>query len=682
MDEARPEFDAAQGGLNDFQSNPAMVAQAGPMDMVAPAMANPALASAVAPSAGGYSVGNNPDTAGNQFAMGGSVQSTVCPVCGSPNAEVEQSEPFTIEAVTGYDEIETGSICCEAVPPFELKHDLQKHPHESPYLIRRRRVRVSVLQATFQDLKIKTSQSEDAALNLADALKRSTYNGAGGGTRSSASDEPTAEFIQVWLDPCMYSKERLKRDLQTVSGAVLPAGTLLSDAFKAGMYMCFIEGIEGVIELRDECHKEFWVGGVLRPRANSSLGNGVEDMVESNRQLNLIYSIIYTQLRTAAMPATLFDERLLPNGLSSYLGSLDNIPVNLAALDDKKLPDAVYQLQPQPPTGQHFSYAEKLHQFIQFASRVTDFTGGLPGVDNNTATGAEIGQATGQKLFVPQLAGKAEVDRVGAEIELKLYKKYCLDEQYITIQGKRGQQDGIWLSAANINTDMYAEVVPDSYLPQTNLERRNRWDAFLQRVGGLPGLKAALQQSPDQVAELADIFDVDLIGDDFEATAELCREWIEQMKAALPMLQVMAAQMPAMQMAADPVTGEMVSIPVDPMAEAGNFLLGILECPPEAEMLGLLACIHYLRGWRTTDEGRKAPPELWSGVKALIYACVDGVIKEAQMMGVVAMAGMPPGPEMSPGNESEKPNERTNKTPQAKQMGPRVEDKRPIGATV
>jgi hypothetical protein len=458
---------------------------------------------------------------------------------------------------------------------------------------------------------------------------------------------------------------------------VIPAGTLFADTFKTGMYMCFIDGIDGVVELRDECHKEFWVGGVLRPRANSSLGNGVEDMVESNRQLNLIYSIIYTQLRTAAMPATLFDERLIPNGLSSYLGSLDNIPVNLAALDDKRLSDAVYQLQPQPPTGQHFSYAEKLHQFIQFASRVTDFTGGLPGVDNNTATGAEITQATGQKLFVPQLAGKAEVDRVGAEIELKLYKKYCLDEQYITIQGRRGEQDGIWLSAANINTDMYAEVVPDSYLPQTNLERRNRWDAFLQRVGGLPGLQAALQQAPDQVAELADIFDVDLAGDDFEETAELCREWIDQMKAALPMWQVMAAQMPSVQMGADPVTGEMVPMPVDPIAEAGKFLIGILPCPPEAEMLGLLACIHYLRGWRTTDEGRKAPPELWAGVKALIYTCVEGVAKEAQMMGMLAMAGMPPQPEMGAGQESKKPTK--NKTPQSKQMQP---GGRPVAAGV
>src|SRR5262249_35968399 len=148
-------------------------------------------------------------------------------------------------------------------------------------------------------------------------------------------ETPTVDFTQVWLSPCLYSRKRLNKDLQTASGQTIPAGTMLADVFKRGLYMCFIEGIKGPVELRDECHADYWVGGVLRQRAISSLGSGIEDIVNSNMQLNLVYSIIYEQLRTSAMPATLFDERLLPNGASAYLGSLANIPVQLAALDDK-----------------------------------------------------------------------------------------------------------------------------------------------------------------------------------------------------------------------------------------------------------------------------------------------------------------------------------------------------------
>lgn len=607
-----------------------------------------------------------PDEIGRDYLSDNSV--AICPECGSPNIAIEQSEPFSVEAVTGYDEVEVPTICCESVPAFELKHDLSSLPQDSPYLIRRRRIRLPLLQSKFPFLKITQSKGDNRGLQVAESLKRTSAQG-GMVWSKDAQEEPATDFIQVWLDPCMYSRLKLKSDLQTLSGETIPAGTKLVDIFPKGIYMCFVEGIDGVVELRNEHHKDYWVGQVYRQRAISSLGTGIEDIVEGNRQLNLIYSIIYTQLRTSAMPATLFDERLLPNGASAYLGSLSNIPVNLSALEDKRLGDAVFQLSPQPPTSQHFGYADKLNQYMQLASRVTDFSGGLPGVNNDTATGAEITSANAQSLFGPQLALKADVDRRGAEIILNLFKLYCIDEVWVTLSGKRGKQDGMWLKAADICADLYAEVVPDSYLPQTNLERRQRWDAFLQRVGGLPGLKAALQEFPEQVEQLAEIFDVDLASADYTAAAELCRLRIEQMKQALPMLQVMAAQMPPVQMAPDPVTGQMIPVPVDPMAEAAQFLLQILQPPIEPEETGHLAAVAYLRSWLTEDEGREAPPELRAGIKAMIRAHVEGLVAEAQLTGMVAMAGMPPQPQMSAGNESPKAGEK-NKNPQSKQMQP------------
>jgi hypothetical protein len=634
------------------------------------------------PTLPGYNagVGALADTS-HTFDGGG--LATPCPVCRSPNAELMPAEPFNVEAVAGYDEVETGSIVCEPVPAFELKHDLGELPQDSPYLIRRRRVRLSLLQSKFPFLHIKQSKGDNRGLQIAESLKRTSAQG-GMVWSKDAQEESATDFIQVWLDPCMYSRLRLKSDMRTLDGVTIPAGTNLVDLFPKGLYMCFIEGIEGVVELRNEHHRDYWVGQVYRQRAISSLGTGLEDIVEGNRQLNLIYSIIYTQLRTSAMPATLFDERLLPNGASAYLGSLSNIPVNLSALEDKKLSDAVHQLQPQPPTAQHFGYADKLNQYMQLASRVTEFSGGLPGVNNTTATGAQITQATAQSLFGPQLALKADVDRRGAEIILQLFKTYCIDEVWVTLAGKRGRQDGMWLAAGNISTDLYAEVVPDSYLPQTNLERRERWDGFLQRVGGLPGLKAALQQFPEQVEQLAEIFDVDLASADYTAAAEMCRLRIEQMKAALPMLQVMQQGIPATQMAADPLTGEMVEVPVDPLAEAGEFLLGILAPPIEPEEVGHLASISYYRSCLTEDEFLDAPPELRAGIKAAIRRHVEGLIAEAQLTGMVAMAGMPPAPApgMDAGQESPKVGDK-NPNPQAKQMRPPQEEpkKQAAGAT-
>ena len=208
-------------------------------------------------------------------------------------------------------------------------------------------------------------------------------------------------------------------------------------------------------------------------------------------------SIIYTQLRTAALPATLYDQRLLPGGTSSYLGSLKNIPVEMAALEGKRLQDAVHQLAPQPPTAAHFGYAQQLDFFSQKASRITDVGFGQSmGRPGNTATQAELAAAQQQGLFAPQLALKAEVDRVGAELTLKLFKKYCFDERYITLSGKRGEMDGQWLKSADIGVELFAEVVGDSYLPQTNMERRERWAGFLALLGGLPGYLGLQAQNP------------------------------------------------------------------------------------------------------------------------------------------------------------------------------------------
>ncbi|TXH51086.1 MAG: hypothetical protein E6Q97_19145 [Desulfurellales bacterium] len=580
--------------------------------------------------------------------IGGGVQ---CPACGSPNIEIEEVEPLEVEAVTGYEEVELGDLVCEPVPAFELKHDLTKNPQNSPYLIRRRRVRVALLESKFPDLAIKAAKGESAGLQAEDDLKRSVYNSANSMRLSTdLSDEPTADFVQIWLDPCLYSRVILKEDFQTLRGETIPAGTRLLELFPDGMYSAWIEGIEGCVELRNEHHKDYWVGGEYRLRAISALGSGIEDMIEGQRQYNLIMSIIYTQLRTSAMPATLYDQRLLPNGVSSYLGSLKNIPVEMAALDDRlPISAAVHQLSPQPPTAAHFQYGNDLNIFLQKASRVTDVGFGQAlGLDNKTATGAQLAAANAQGLFGPQLALKAEVDRVGAELILKLFKKYGTDERYISLSGKRGEQDGIWLSQADVDVELFAEVANESFLPQTNFERRQRWQEFLLNFpGGLMGLKMAMNESPALVEQMAEMYDVDLAGEDYTAAAELSRQRIDQMAEALPMLQLMMQQMPPTKMEAvpDPVdpmaAPQYAEVPVDPMAEAGQFLLGILVPPIEVEELGHMQAIAYCRDWLTTDEGKKAPQELREGVKAMIAAHVEGVMAEAQIMGLVGMAGQP-----------------------------------------
>jgi len=565
-----------------------------------------------------------------------------CPYCGSPFIETEEVEPLEVETVTGYQEKNIGDIVVESVPAFELKHDLGKSPQDSPFLIRKRRIRLSLLEAQYPELKLRAGKSDDSGLDAEEALRNSTFGAPSAYVKQDTGmNEPVVDYIQIWLDPAMYKNLSLSQPFSTVTGIDIPVGTPLIDLFPKGMYSAWIQGVEGCVELRNEHHRDFFVGQVYKMRAISSLGVGIEDMVEGQRQYNLIMSIIYTQLRTSAMPATLFDERLLPNGVSSYLGSLQNIPVNLSALDGATLQNAVHQLQPQPPTGQHFNFSQQLDFFMQKASRVTDFSGGLPGVNNETATGAEIAQATSQSLFGPQLALKADVDRRGAEILLRLFKEYTFDETFVHLAGKRGEIKGQWFSQADLDGDLFAEVVPESYLPQTNLERRQRWRALLMDVGGLPGLKMAIDQMPSLIEQLSELYDVDLGSEDFSNVVEVAQLRIRQMEEALPMIAQMAAAIPPAQQQVDPMTGQAVEVPTDPMAEMGQMLLQALNPPVEIEELGHQASISYLRDWLTTDAGIAADPTLRAGVKAMIAAHLQGMMMEAQIGGALGMAGEP-----------------------------------------
>ena len=584
-----------------------------------------------------------------------------CPYCGSPFVEVQPVEPLEVEAVTGYEEQNIGDIVVESVPAFELKHDLGKSPQESPFLIRKRRIRMSLLEAQYPELKIRPGKSDDTGLDAQEALRNSTYGAPTAYVKQDTGmNEPMVDYIQIWLDPGMYKNLSLSEPFQSITGMEIPAGTPLIDIFPKGMYSAWIQGVDGCVELRNEHHKDFFVGQVYRMRAISSLGVGIEDMVEGQRQYNLIMSIIYTQLRTSAMPATLFDERLLPNGVSSYLGSLQNIPVNLSALDGATLQNAVHQLQPQPPTGQHFNFSQQLDFYMQKTSRVTDFSGGLPGVNNETATGAEIAQATSQSLFGPQLALKADVDRRGAEIILRLFKEHTFQETFVHLAGKRGEVKGQWFSEADINGDLYAEVVPESYLPQTALERRQRWRSLLMDVGGLPGLKMAIDQMPSLIEQLSELYDVDLGADDFSNVVEIAQLRIRQMTEALPMLAPMAQMIPPTQVQADPMTGEAVEVPTDPVAEMGQMLLQTLTPPVEIEELGHQASISYLRDWLTTDAGIAADPMLRAGVKAMIAAHLQGLMMEAQIGGALGMAGEP---ELKGPQDNEKPKSGNAKPP-------------------
>src|SRR5207253_8324783 len=81
-------------------------------------------------------------------------------------------------------------------------------------------------------------------------------------------------------------------------------------------------------------------------------------------------------------------------------------------------------------------------------------------------------------------------------------------------------------------------------------------------------------------------------------------------------------------------------------------------CPPVYPYkLGKAEAITYLRGWLSEDEGLTASKVLREAVKTNIQQHIAGMQMEAQIKGMIAMAGQPP-PMMPPaGGNGGNPND-------------------------
>ncbi len=578
----------------------------------------------------------------------------VCPGCGSPNIVQTQAQPETVESVIGEEQYEVGDVCIESVPFFELRWNISKTLEDSEWLRRKRRLRVEVLEDTFKGIKIKAKATEDTGLQSAENLRISTYGSGGRANRGSKSEEGEyADFTQWWLRPCMYTNVVVQQDVETISGAPIPAGTNLSDMFPDGMYIAWIDGVDGPCEVRNECHADMWVSGQFRQRAMTGLGIGIEDIIEPQRQFNLIMSLIYTQLRTVSSPATLYDERLFGNNVTQYLGRPDvNIPFNTTNMPENyNIDQGIKRLQGIPPSSQHYQTAQLLINQMERASRVTSSSLGQSlGLDNKTAHGAQIAQTNADTMTIPYLCLKAEVDRKTAVKVVKCFQKHCFDQRWLQISGKRGEVTGMWLKAADLSDDLMAEVVPESYLPKTNYDKQQAFQQLLLMTGGPAGFFQLEKEAPELLHQVTQALGIDLGSKDYSAVTQLCRLRIEQMKANLPMVAQTIQMMPTAQPQLDPMTGQMMMVPVDPNAEAGQMLAGSVTPPVDPFEMGHEASINRLRDWLSESEGIDADPMLRAGVDALITQHLQALMTETQIRGAIEGMAMPPAP-MGPGGQ-------------------------------
>lgn len=554
-----------------------------------------------------------------------------CANCGSSALDITAipEEEFGVE--TGKKEYDGGDVEFQLISLYNIRFNARLGLMRSPVVLWEEDHDKSELEASYPGLNLPASSSTDYGLQAKANLEHIG--------REKTVGESKATLSRIWIDPSRYHDIELQEEIQTVAGSVFPVGTKLKEMFPKGLHavMCgdLILDLYAAVKDDDLCVMEY------HAMPSGGLAQGVDAMREPQRQTNTAFSLVNLWMRHHAAPPKRYNPELIDPGDMSG-DPTRPIPINaenLGLRDGATIENAIVTDQPTAIPDGVFGYANKLREFIQFAAHATEFSGALPGVDNETFGGARIAQSLAQSVSGTVLAQFADFRAAIAERLLRKFRQYCWDDRYIQFAGQYGQIEKITLSAMDIPGAFRIETVPDSWVPRTKEQQQTNLQAMLVATGGWPGFVALPPEVQNEICETYGVrMDINLL----PVAIRTARMRIKQMADMLPTVLEANAMMqqsglPMVQQSADPMTGAPVIQPVS-VAEQ---LIEAIDPPFNPREEGLTEAAMYLSKWFTTDEGMEAEQDLIEAVGLLQDLYMQGLQLQAMVKGGLAMAGQP-----------------------------------------
>lgn len=559
----------------------------------------------------------------------------LCPHCGQP-ALVEQPPQAMIPSVVGQREVKLGQLEAELLQFPECHWDFAHRLEDSSWFIHMRETSVKAVRRLLGNIKLPNNGEglDDFGLRVMKSLAWAAPTPGMESARRDSNADP-ATIVKYSLGPDDYAHIILSKPEETVDGQTLPAGPLIN-TYPNGMTLWAFNGMSLIASVEATHHSRITTSGFWHAKPGSGTGQGLDDLKVVQKRFNINDSQVESFFRASSTPAMLMLKEAIGDTDPGYLGTGNiNIPIIAQNLPEGMKPEDVVRpaFQPQNVPAQFFSYIyQHLNNFAQITSHITDFSGGLPGVKNSTATGAQITQANSNALFTPPLQVKADVRLRIAYITLDLYREYFPVERPFPLKGRHGRLQYKYLSAANLSTDIQLEVVKDSELPKNLFTKREDYFAFLQMLGGAAGLQTMRELDPEFCLELERAFNVNLKSEAYDHVASLCQQRLVQLE-------------PFIQLVPDPVA--LTGLTPDPMGQLIQIGPGVLTPPIALEEPEHDLQAKWLSEWLVDDEGLSADPILRACVIAWIryHFQLDGqqkgeiAFQMGAVQGAATMAG-------------------------------------------
>lgn len=565
----------------------------------------------------------------------------ICNQCGG-EADVEPPANELMPAVVGQQEVKLGQLTADLKAFPECAWDYRFPVEDSSWFIHMRETSATAVRRLLGDIRL--PQSGEGMNDFGLQVMRKLGWASGGGSGTATQDERKREIfkdpaviIEYSISPDDYADIVIGKATETVCGESIPAGPLV-DTYPAGMTIQGINGLAVITGIFAEHHKSNHKSGIWFPRVSSGAGQGLDDLAEVQKRFTADDSQIRTYLKANSTPGLrVLKEAIAEESRGQYLGDpLTNIFYNAANIPEGYKPEDIIGpvFQPGSIPAQFFGYTyQHLNNFAQITSHITDFSGGLPGVKNSTATGAQITQSNSNALFTPPLQVKGEVRLRIAQIVVELYRIHFPVERYFPLKGKNGRQMGKYLSGADLSTDIQFEVVRDSELPRNMFTKREDYFAFFSMLGNAQGYEQLQQTNPELLVEIERVFNVTLNSEALNQMASLCQQRLDQLKQ---FVELVPDPTLLTGLAKDPTTGMVI-----PIAE------GIINPPIAEEEPDHDIAAKWLSEWLAEDEGQKAGPVMRGCVQLLIrYHFQIFGMQQAEIafqMGSAQAAGAAPG---------------------------------------
>lgn len=585
-----------------------------------------------------------------------------CPQCGSNAVTVDMPATAQTPSVVGVEPIQMGDFVCDLLPLPACKFDLSQTAENSSWFINQTSQDVHAIKSILGNIKIPTGDDEEIGLKILQQLATAGQAISGrsqfDGRRDGQQWQEKRTVTEFYMSPSDYGDIPIKGDERTLGGQPLVEGTL-EKTFPDGLVSVWLNN-SVLLGLYAENHRRIITSRPWFQRPMSGVGRGAGDMVEVQKRINVIDSQILAYWRSTATPALLYDDVLLEGDKPAYLGNpATSIDVSTAGLPDGKgLHDAVWQFAPAPIPGNFLDYSNThLNNMMQIASHITTFSGGLPGVNNKTATGAQITDSNSNAIWLPMLELKGSAKKRQMETVLYLYPKRFPMKREFPLGGDYSQAQGVAIQGADLDTDLWLEVVKNSEQPRSPYIKRANLAEAMQAVGGVAGIVALKQQDPKMFEEISKWYDLDFAvgASNSEIVAQICDKRINQLSQAMeqkmlnPVLLMTPEQMPTPEGVTDPMMAQQMQAQIAQMlgAEQQQAIQAALIPPVSALEPAQPEKAQHLADWLDTDLGQEAPPILRAAVEQLIKLHFGNGQGQASAIalasGQVELAGQAPG---------------------------------------